>query len=405
MICAIAEHSTTRLLLACPDRPGLIARVSGFLADAGLNIVDADQHSTAEGRFFMRMVFDPVAGGEREELRAALRGGGRRPVRDGAPLRRVEPGASGWRSWSRAKTTASPTCSGAGATASSAASWSRSSPTTPTTPSRSPRSASPSTTSRSSPAPREEAERQALELLGDVDLLVLARYMQVLSEGFLERARGAGDQHPPQLPAGLRRRRPLPPRARARGQADRRHRPLRHRRARRRPDHRPGRDPGQPQRRGRRPGPDRPRRRAPGPGPRGDGPPRRPRPARRRAHDRLLSRRETGWLASYALRSAAMEQATLPHPPPRPDGLPPGPRAPASSRRCATRATRSASSPATSAATATSSRSASPTSARIVYVAQPGPGQSASSPAPRPSSTPARRTRPCSSRRSARTRC
>src|ERR1700712_3308852 len=68
MIRGIVEQSTTRLLLACPDRPGLIARVSGFLADAGLNIVDADQHSTAEGRFFMRMVFDPVAEEEREKL-------------------------------------------------------------------------------------------------------------------------------------------------------------------------------------------------------------------------------------------------------------------------------------------------------------------------------------------------
>jgi formyltetrahydrofolate deformylase len=69
----MAEHSTTRLLLACPDRPGLIARVSGFLADAGLNIVDADQHSTAEGRFFMRMVFDPVPEGEREQLQRRFR--------------------------------------------------------------------------------------------------------------------------------------------------------------------------------------------------------------------------------------------------------------------------------------------------------------------------------------------
>ena len=69
----MAKHSTTRLLLACPDRPGLIARVSGFLADAGLNIVDADQHSTAEGRFFMRMVFDPVPAGEREELQRRFR--------------------------------------------------------------------------------------------------------------------------------------------------------------------------------------------------------------------------------------------------------------------------------------------------------------------------------------------
>jgi formyltetrahydrofolate deformylase len=56
------------LLLACPDRPGLIAAVSGFLADAGLNIVDADQHSSEEGRFFMRMVFEPAPEGERADL-------------------------------------------------------------------------------------------------------------------------------------------------------------------------------------------------------------------------------------------------------------------------------------------------------------------------------------------------
>jgi len=59
---------TTRLLLACPDRPGLIAAVSGFLADAGLNIVDADQHSSQEGRFFMRMVFEPAPEAERASL-------------------------------------------------------------------------------------------------------------------------------------------------------------------------------------------------------------------------------------------------------------------------------------------------------------------------------------------------
>jgi formyltetrahydrofolate deformylase len=59
---------TTRLLLACPDRPGLIAAVSGFLAAAGLNIVDADQHSSNEGRFFMRMAFDTAPKAEREGL-------------------------------------------------------------------------------------------------------------------------------------------------------------------------------------------------------------------------------------------------------------------------------------------------------------------------------------------------
>ena len=54
--------------MACPDQPGLIARVSGFLAESGLNIVDVDQHSSAEDRFFMRMVFDHVPDAEREAL-------------------------------------------------------------------------------------------------------------------------------------------------------------------------------------------------------------------------------------------------------------------------------------------------------------------------------------------------
>ncbi|HEY5815229.1 MAG TPA: formyltetrahydrofolate deformylase [Solirubrobacterales bacterium] len=62
------QPSTSRLLLACPDRPGLIAAVSGFLADAGRNIVDADQHSSREGRFFMRMAFDPAPAEERSAL-------------------------------------------------------------------------------------------------------------------------------------------------------------------------------------------------------------------------------------------------------------------------------------------------------------------------------------------------
>ena len=62
----MGDAPTSRLLLACPDQPGLIARVSGFLAQSGLNIVDVDQHSSAEGRFFMRMVFDRVPERERE---------------------------------------------------------------------------------------------------------------------------------------------------------------------------------------------------------------------------------------------------------------------------------------------------------------------------------------------------
>jgi formyltetrahydrofolate deformylase len=65
---APGEAPTSRLLLACPDQPGLIARVSGFLAESGLNIVDVDQHSSGEGRFFIRMVFDHVPAPERDRL-------------------------------------------------------------------------------------------------------------------------------------------------------------------------------------------------------------------------------------------------------------------------------------------------------------------------------------------------
>jgi formyltetrahydrofolate deformylase len=43
--------------------------VSGFLAEQGLNILDADQHSSAQGRLFMRMVFDSPPADQRERLR------------------------------------------------------------------------------------------------------------------------------------------------------------------------------------------------------------------------------------------------------------------------------------------------------------------------------------------------
>src|SRR3954454_23684701 len=58
----------TRLLIACPDRPGIVAAVSRFLAESGANIVHSDQHSTDPegGEFFMRMEFNlPMDDGER----------------------------------------------------------------------------------------------------------------------------------------------------------------------------------------------------------------------------------------------------------------------------------------------------------------------------------------------------
>ncbi|WP_037412228.1 formyltetrahydrofolate deformylase [Candidatus Solirubrobacter pratensis] len=48
-----------RLLINCPDRHGIVAAVAGFLAASGANIVSSDQHSTDPegGEFFMRMEF------------------------------------------------------------------------------------------------------------------------------------------------------------------------------------------------------------------------------------------------------------------------------------------------------------------------------------------------------------
>ena len=47
------------LALSCPDRPGIVAAVSGLLYEHGCNIVDAQQFDDLEtGKFFMRVVFE-----------------------------------------------------------------------------------------------------------------------------------------------------------------------------------------------------------------------------------------------------------------------------------------------------------------------------------------------------------
>ena len=48
-----------RLLVSCPDRPGIIAAVSRFLYEHGANIIESDQYSTDPegGSFFLRTVF------------------------------------------------------------------------------------------------------------------------------------------------------------------------------------------------------------------------------------------------------------------------------------------------------------------------------------------------------------
>ncbi|WP_091740054.1 formyltetrahydrofolate deformylase [Phenylobacterium immobile] len=60
------------LTLSCPDRIGIVARVSTLLFDRGANILDAQQYDDQEtGRFFMRVVFDPAEDGV-EPLREAF---------------------------------------------------------------------------------------------------------------------------------------------------------------------------------------------------------------------------------------------------------------------------------------------------------------------------------------------
>lgn len=60
-----------RLLLRCDDRPGLVAAVTRFLAEAGANIISLDQHSTLQtgGIFMQRTIFHlPGLTAAREDL-------------------------------------------------------------------------------------------------------------------------------------------------------------------------------------------------------------------------------------------------------------------------------------------------------------------------------------------------
>jgi formyltetrahydrofolate deformylase len=62
------------LTLACKNGRGIVAAVAGHLSDAGLNILDAQQYDdTQTDLFFMRVVFDPVDGmGDLEALKGGF---------------------------------------------------------------------------------------------------------------------------------------------------------------------------------------------------------------------------------------------------------------------------------------------------------------------------------------------
>ncbi|MCS0494395.1 formyltetrahydrofolate deformylase [Ancylobacter sp. MQZ15Z-1] len=59
------ESNTYILLFSCPDRPGIVAGVANFLFEQGCNILEAQQFDDTEsGRFFMRVSFERVSGEE-----------------------------------------------------------------------------------------------------------------------------------------------------------------------------------------------------------------------------------------------------------------------------------------------------------------------------------------------------
>jgi formyltetrahydrofolate deformylase len=183
-----AAH-TARLLISCADGPGIVAAVSRFLFEHGANIVTSDQYSThpEHGTFFMRTAFYlPGTEDRRDEFAASFKPLAERFGMDwriayARDRQRVALMASRqdhclldllWRNRRRelemdVVCVISNHADLAGEVESLGVPY------------------------HHIPVSRElksEAEQSQLELLaGHVDLVVLARYMQILSSGFLER--------------------------------------------------------------------------------------------------------------------------------------------------------------------------------------------------------------------------
>lgn len=185
-----ALHDHGRLLMSCQDGPGIVASVTAFLHSRGANIVHADQNSTDPegGSFFQRIVFhlpgllDQLSQLRREfEREVAGRFGMVFQLNPGEVPKRVALFVSKldhclldllWR-WRRGELPIEivQVVSNHPDLEKDVADFDVPYAHIPVT-----------------KATKAEAEQQHLELLEDrVDLVVLARYMQVLSGDFLER--------------------------------------------------------------------------------------------------------------------------------------------------------------------------------------------------------------------------
>jgi len=185
-----APRGTGRLVVTCADRPGIVAAVSAFLFARGANITHADQHSSppSGGRFFLRVVLhlDELEA-RLDELRAAFRAevAGRfgmtftltsaaAPKRTAIMVSREDHCALDllWR-WRRGELPdldVTRVVSNHHDLADAVAGFGVPFDVVPVT-----REGKP------------EAESRQLELLAGSDLVVLARYMQILSGAFLDR--------------------------------------------------------------------------------------------------------------------------------------------------------------------------------------------------------------------------
>jgi formyltetrahydrofolate deformylase len=180
---------TARLLISCPDRPGIVAAVSGFLFEHQANIVSSHQYSSdpSGGRFFMRTEFFLPEGTDRSTLLAAFAGEVAERFEMGWTLR--------W--WGERQRTAILVSHEDHCLLDLL--WRRRRGELDTEivavisnhPDLERETRAAGIPFHHVPVARErkaEAEQQMLELLaGRAELLVLARYMQVLSGGFLER--------------------------------------------------------------------------------------------------------------------------------------------------------------------------------------------------------------------------
>lgn len=77
----MSNSATLIALLHGPDQPGLVARVAGWIYERGGNILHADQHRDMEaGVFFQRVEWEPAFAGSSDVSPAHLTAGQQRPA-------------------------------------------------------------------------------------------------------------------------------------------------------------------------------------------------------------------------------------------------------------------------------------------------------------------------------------